>query len=157
MPDIATTAVASAARAAAAASRVRPWLTVKRHNRLIAEEYEDLITWARDDLQEEARQLDRVRVETQERGLRHSGIDGREQLRVREEFSRRWRDRKRAAHRKFAALREAEGGTVKAWRRLRKKPWPENPWADELRIITAAWENEQQRRDAVQGEVTGFG
>jgi hypothetical protein len=40
MPDPATVAT-TAARAVTAVSRIRPWQTVKRHDRLLRNEYED--------------------------------------------------------------------------------------------------------------------
>jgi hypothetical protein len=60
------------------------------------------------------------------------------------------------ADRKFAELREAEGVGVKAWRKLRGKPWPSNPDETELRAITAAWEDEERRAEAVRNEVEGL-
>jgi hypothetical protein len=56
VPDIPTGAAVSAVKAA---SKIQPWVTVRRHNRLIREEYEDLNLFARDNLQSEARRLRR--------------------------------------------------------------------------------------------------
>jgi hypothetical protein len=44
-----STLAGSAAKALATVSRFRPWAVVKKHDRLAHEQYEDLITWARDD------------------------------------------------------------------------------------------------------------
>jgi hypothetical protein len=150
MPDIPTAAIASAAKAA---SNFKPWKTIRRHNRLIREEYEDLITWARDDLQKEAVALNDLREDMNKRNLLYGGFYAKEQLRVRDEFAVRWRDRKRASDRKLEALREDEGVAVRAWRWLMKKPWPSNPDAEELRRITAGWEDEGLRREAVEREI----
>jgi hypothetical protein len=155
MPDPGSV-LTTTAKAAAAASRIRPWATVKRHDRLVLEEYEDLITWARDDLQKEAEALNAVKEDLNSRNLLYSGEYGSQLRRVRDEFARRWRDRKRAADRKLAELQEAEGVTVRAWRRLRGKPWPTNPDEGQLRAITAAWEDEERRAEAVRSEVEGL-
>jgi hypothetical protein len=60
VPDIPSAAVAKAVESI---SRVRPWRAIRRHDRLAGEEYEDLITWAKDDLQKEGRALDGVKNE----------------------------------------------------------------------------------------------
>ena len=152
MPDPISTA-SSAAKAVLAVSRLQPWRMVRRHDRLVLEEYEDLITWARDDLQQEAQQLTQVRERLAARGMLHSGGFGLELGQVRDEFSRRWRDRKRAADRKFAELREAEGAAVSLWRKVARKPWSTDPNAEELSMLSAAWEDETVRRQAVEREV----
>src|SRR6266545_7124927 len=130
MPDIPTGAVVSAA--AKAVSSKKPWTMVKRHDRLLRHEYEDLMTFARDELQTEARALEDVKNDLAARGILQSGAFGAGLLRVREESARRWRDHKLASDRRIEELNEAEGFTVRAWRKLRRKPWPENPKADEL-------------------------
>ncbi len=151
MPDIPTGAVVSAA--AKAVSSKKPWTMVKRHDRLLRHEYEDLMTFARDELQTEARALEDVKNDLAARGILQSGAFGAGLLRVREESARRWRDHKLASDRRIEELNEAEGFTVRAWRKLRRKPWPENPKADELRGVTLAWEDEGARRAAVEREV----
>lgn len=128
-------------------------LKVKRHNRLAQEEYEDLTTWARDDLQQEAAALDVVRADLAARGMLRSGEYGFQLRRVRDGFAQRWRDRKKAGERRLAEMREGEGPPVQLWRKIWRKPWPTNPNADEVRAISAAWEDEQVRLDAVAGEV----
>ncbi len=50
MPEPSTVAT-SALKAAGAVAKFRPWATVRRHNQLILEEYEDLHTWIRDAVQ----------------------------------------------------------------------------------------------------------
>lgn len=47
-------------KVASAAAKFRPWAAVRRHDRLVREEFEDLITWARDDLQKETKALEQV-------------------------------------------------------------------------------------------------
>ena len=148
-----TSLITGAARVAVAATKIRPWATVRRQDRLIQEEYEDLITWARDDLQREAEAVEAVRADLAGRGMLRSGEYGHQQTRVRDEFARRWRDRKRQSERKLAAIEEAEGSTVKLWRKLAGKPQPVNPDEAELRRITAAWEDDDLRREAVEREV----
>jgi len=78
-----TSIVTTAAKTISAISKFQPWKTVRRHDRLISEEYEDLVTWARDDLQKEATALDAVREDMNNRNLLYSGFYGKEQLRVR--------------------------------------------------------------------------
>jgi hypothetical protein len=111
-----------------------------------------LNTWAHDDLEKEVVALEQARapgrrlldsdeaLEVTRDGI--SGEFGTELTRVHEEFARRWRDRKREADRKAEALREAEGMGVRVWRKVARKPWLENPEAEELRDITATWEDE---------------
>jgi len=154
VPDVPTSAIVSAAKAA---SKIRPWITVKRHDRLVSQEHEDLITWARDDLREEAEALQRLRNELAARGMLQSGELGSGLQRTRDTFARRWRDRKRASDRRLAELREAEGATVRMWRKLRRRPWPTDPNAEELAAITVAWEDEERRRQAVLNEVERIG
>ena len=150
MPDIPTSALVSAATAA---SKVKPWATVRRHNRLALQEYEDLNTWALDDLQNEARNLEAVKSDMIERGMLHSGAYGAGLRRVRDEYARRWRDRRRASDRRLEELREAEGATVKSWRWIRKDPFPTNSQGSQLATITRAWESEEVRLEAVANEV----
>ena len=122
-------------------------------NRLVREEYEDLITWARDDVQEEAVALERVSNELAARGILRSGEYGFQLRRVRDEFARRWRDRCRGSVRNIAELRESEGPAARAWRRLRTELWPLNPYDEELHRLTAAWEDDELRAEAVRREV----
>ncbi|MBA3384472.1 MAG: hypothetical protein H0T20_07450 [Actinobacteria bacterium] len=97
-----------------------------------------------------------MKEELNARNLLYSGQYGTQLRRTRDGFARRWRDRKRAADRKFAELREAEGLRVRAWRKLNRKPWPTNPDEEELRTITAAWDDEERRAEAVRREVEGL-
>jgi hypothetical protein len=151
-----TSLISAATKAAEAASKVRPWVTARRNDRLANDEYEDLITWARDDLRNEADALEGVRNDLAARGMLRTGELGYQLNRVRDEFARRWRDRKRQTDRKLRDVRDAEGVAVRLWRWLRRKPWPENPWDEELGQISALWEDEEQRRAAVQREVDAF-
>lgn len=150
MPDIPTGAAVSAVKAA---SKIKPWETVRRHNRLVRQEFEDLTLFADDNLQSEARALEGVKNDLAARGMLRSGALGARLLEVRNTHARQWTDRKRRAERTFEELREHEGVTVRAWRRIRKSPWPENPDAERLRVITRAWEDEALRREAVEQEV----
>jgi hypothetical protein len=150
VPDIPTGAAVSAVKAA---SKIRPWETVRRHNRLVRHEYEDLNLFANDNLQSEARELDDVRNDLAARGMVNSGAYGAALREVRDRHARQWTDRKREAERKFEELHEHEGVTVRAWRKIRKSPWPEDPAAENLRVITRAWEDETLRRAAVEGAV----
>jgi hypothetical protein len=88
-----------------------------------------------------------------QRGILRSGMYGAALLEVRNTHARQWTDRKRLADRKFEELREHEGVTVRLWRRLKKSPWPENPEAENLSVVTRAWENDNLRREAVAREV----
>jgi hypothetical protein len=148
--------ISAAAKAAEAASKIRPWVAVRRNDLLASDEYEDLITWARDELRREAHTLEWVRNDLAARGILRSGEFGYQLNRVRDEFAHRWRDRKRHADRQLRDLRTAEGITARLWRRFRGSPWLENPWAQELEQISVLWENEEQRRAAVQREVDSF-
>lgn len=150
MPDIPTSAAVSAVKAA---SKIKPWQTVRRHNRLVRQEYEDLNLFAQDNLQSEARALEGVKNDLASRGLLYSGAYGVALREVRETHARRWADRQREAQRKFEEFREHEGITVRTWRKLKKSPWPENPEGENLRVVTRAWEDEALRRAAVEREV----
>src|SRR5438105_1602853 len=150
MPDIPTGAIASAARAV---SRFKPWATVRKHNRLIRQEYEDLLTFARDELQSEARALDEVQNRLPARGMLRSGEFGVALTRTRDESARRWRDFKRTSDRKIEEMKEIESITVRAWRVIKRRPWPVNPNAGELRDLTRLWEDKAARREAVEREI----
>ena len=126
---------------------------MRRHNRLIREEYEDLDVFAHDNLTSEGRELEVVKNELVARGMLHSGEYGRRLLDARNNHARQWADRKRLADRKFAELREDEGFTVRVWRSLTNSPWPDNPNADNLRTLTQAWEDEKLRQEAVARSV----
>jgi hypothetical protein len=56
-----------------------------------------------------------VKEELNSRNLLYSGQHGAQLRRTRDEFARRWRDRKRASDRRLAELQEAEGISVKAF------------------------------------------
>ncbi len=129
MPDIPTGAVVSAAQAV---SRFKPWAAIKRHDRLVRQEYEDLLTFARDGLQEEARALDAARNELAASGMLRSGAFRARLMRVREDWAKKWRDFKRTSDRRIEEMQEAEGLTVRAWRKLSRRPWPVNAGAVEL-------------------------
>src|SRR5690349_3798910 len=129
MPDIPTSAVVSAATAI---SRFKPWAISKRHDRLVRHEYEDLLTFARDGLHEEAGCLAEIRGALAARGMRQSGELGADLRRVRDDFARIWRDYKRASDRRVEEMQEAEGFGVKVWRAMTRRPWPVDPNAAEL-------------------------
>jgi hypothetical protein len=114
--------------------------TTKRNNRLALREYEDLIRWARDVLQEEARELDAKREELNKRNLLYSGLANAEDSRIRDAFAQRWRDRKSAADRALEDLRDSENVLHRRWRNIVRRPWPENPHEEELRRISRGWE-----------------
>jgi hypothetical protein len=142
--------------ALAALGAFRPWLNVRRHDRVALQEYDDLVTWARDDLQEEARQLERKRAEVAARGMLPSSEFAYQLRRVRDEFARRWRDRSRQAERQLAELRDAEGWAEGAWRWLMRRPWPPDPHADEVASLSRAWRDEDVRGQAVLDEVASI-
>ena len=150
MPDIPTGALVGAAKAV---SRFKPWAIAKRHDRLVRQEYEDLLTFARDGLDDEARALDEVRSALAARGMLYSGQLGADLRRVRDDFARRWRDFKRASDRRVAEMREVEGLAVKAWRATFRRPWPADPNAAESWGLVQAWEDEAMRQKAVEREV----
>ncbi len=74
MPEPTSGMVAAAARAAMSVTRFRPWATARRHDRLVRNEYEDLNTWAADDLQREAQDLDGLRAQLAARGRCRAAI-----------------------------------------------------------------------------------
>jgi len=151
VPDIPTSAALGAAKAAA---RFRPpWTAIGRHNRLVREAYEDLLTFARDESQVEADALQAVRNELAARGMLRSGQLGVELRRARDEQARKWRDFKRERERRIEEIREEEGFLVKSWRKFRHNPWPENEDTNELSGLTRTWESEDLRRQAVELEV----
>jgi hypothetical protein len=150
MPDIPTGALVGAAKAV---SRFRPWAVTKRHDRLVRQEYQDLLTFARDELEVEAQALQTVRNDLAARGMLNSGALGAGLLAGRNEFAKRWRDFKRASDRRIAEWQEAEGIGVRIWRVIFGSRWPVNSDADELRTITHLWEDEALRREAVEHEV----
>lgn len=143
MPELGT--VSGGIRAAAGLlPALRLGHVTKRNNRLVLREYEDLIRWVRDDSEAEARALAAVEREMHQRGIRGSGIHGQEEGRVRDEFARRWRDRKSAAERRLEDIRDSENVLHAAWRRVVRRPWPTNPDEEELRVRTNGWESRLQ-------------
>ena len=138
--------------AANAISRWKPWAQCAGY-RLVRHEYEDLMTFSQDELQVEADALERVRNDLAPRGMLRSGQLGVDLRRVRDESARRWRDTKRENDRRIEEIRETEGFSVKPVRKLRCRPWPENSDADQLAAMTAAWEDEDVRREAVAQEL----
>jgi hypothetical protein len=150
MPDIPTGAAMSAVKAA---SKIKPWQTVQRHNRLIRQEYEDLTLFADDNLRSETRALEGVKNDLAARGMLQSGELSFGLLEVRDRHARRRMDRKREADRKFEELREHEGITVRVWRRIKNSAWPQNPEAANVLNITRAWEDQALRREVVEREV----
>lgn len=129
--------VGTAAKGTLAAFRIGD--TTKRNNRLALRQYEDLVRWARDVLQEEARELDAKREELNKRNLFYSGYANSEETRIRDAVAQRWRDRKSEADRKIEDLHDSENVLHRAWRKL-KRPWPENPYEEELQRISQGWE-----------------
>lgn len=71
-------------------SAVRVGDTTKRNNRLALRVYEDLIRWARDVLQEEARELAAAEERARERRIAGPGLGQQEQGRIRDAFAQRW-------------------------------------------------------------------
>ena len=113
--------------------------TTKRNNRLALRVYEDLIRWARDVLREEAGELDAAERRARERGIAGPGLGQQEQGRIRDAFAQRWRDRKSEADRMIEDLHDSENVLHRAWRNV-KRPWPENPYEEELQRISQGWE-----------------
>ena len=128
------------AAAKGALHAVRIGDTTKRNNRLAERVYEDLARWARDDIQAEARELEAKREELNKRNLSYSGHANSEEARIRGEFAHRWRDRRTAADREIEDLHDSENVLHQMWRKIVRRPWPENPHRDEIERLTAAWE-----------------
>jgi hypothetical protein len=150
MPDIPTSAAVSAVKAA---SKIRPWATVKRHDRLLRHEYEDLMIFAKDELQVEARATADLKNDLASRGILDSGAYSGGLIRAHNESAKKWRDYKRTSDRRIEEMREAEGVAVRAWRAASRKPWPVNPDAAKLLELTRAWEDEATGREVVEREV----
>jgi hypothetical protein len=70
----------------------------------------------------------------------NSGERTAQELRVSDEFARRWRDRKRQAERDLEDIRHSENALHRVWRRLRCPPFPTNPDEDEVVVITRRWD-----------------
>jgi hypothetical protein len=113
---------------------------VRRHNQLVLREYEDLVRWARDDQRNEAEEIRRVEDELTARGMLPSGERGHRERQVRRDYAQRWRDRKSKSDRAVEDLRDLETPIDRAWRRVARKPWPTNPYADETNRLSAPWE-----------------
>jgi hypothetical protein len=126
-------------------SGLRFGYTVKRHNRVVAREYEDRWRWVRDQLQREGEALQAVEDEMQHRGLRQSGLRGQRESDVRRAFAQQWRDRKSAGERLIEDAQDAEGTAHGTYRRVRRKPWPEDPHGDQIASATSGWERTLER------------
>jgi thioesterase domain-containing protein len=113
---------------------------VKRDNRKVLRIYQDLTTWARDDLRKEAQALTEMENDLAARRMLKSGSRGFHEERIRDEVAERWRNRKRQATREIEDIQDAETALHRRYRRLRSKPWPENPDQGELEKITGEWE-----------------
>lgn len=131
---------AGTAATKATLSAVRIGDTTKRNNRLALREYEDLARWARDVLQEEASELNGAEERARERRIAGPGLGQQELGRVRDVFAQRWRDRKSASDRALEDLHDSENVLHRTWRKARRRPWPENPYEEELRTISQGWE-----------------
>jgi len=119
---------------------------VKRHNRVLEREYEDRWRWVRDQLQREAEALHRVEHEMQERGIAQSGLHGQAENEVRRAFAQTWRDRKSEGDRWIEDAHDDEGGAAHAtYRRVRGRPWPEDPHAAAIAGMTQGWEQTVER------------
>jgi hypothetical protein len=108
-----------------------------RDNDLVLAEYEDLARWARDDAEAE-----RTAIEDAGRGWREWGsptLEEQEQ-RIRREFAVRWRNRKSQSGRTIRQLRYSEN-FIHWLYRAAFSPWPANPYADEIMLLTRRWED----------------
>ncbi len=110
---------------------------IARNNDLALQEYEDLYRWAKDDGHKEDQAVD-----DQMKAPRDWGDPPNEQVveRMRREFAIRWRNRKSQSERTISALRYSENFIHWIYRAV-QRPWPENPHADEIRVLTRRWED----------------
>jgi hypothetical protein len=113
---------------------------VRVHDTRARRIYEDLTTWARDEVAKQREEQRRVDEQLAARGIFRSGSRDAQHRRIHEEFARRWRDRKRQAERDLEDLRLAETWLHALYRRVRKRPWPQNPHQAEVDNISRAWE-----------------
>lgn len=142
-----TDPVTTAGAAARIAIRFKPWKVVGKHDRLARAEYEDLTSWAEDDRRKEADLLKSTAERLAGKAMLSSGQYGLELEQVRDEYARRWRDRKRTSDRLIEELRAEEGLAEKAWRW--RRPFPINPDAELVAELSAAWESEQLRSELI--------
>jgi hypothetical protein len=121
---------------------------VRRHNRRVLREYEDLVRWARDDVDREKdaiadlpdldRQQWRQSLEdplAEERRRRPEVL-----RRISREHAQRWRDRSSQSTRLLEDLADSENVIHRGWRRVARKQWPTNPHAEELAELTRDWD-----------------
>jgi hypothetical protein len=111
-----------------------------RDNDLVLREFEDMARWARDDSKREGEALDAVKRDMAGRGLLDSGIRRQEEGRVRAEFGTRWRNRKSEGERRIRDIRYSENLFHAAYRVVARKPWPHDPYAEEVSLLTGGWE-----------------
>jgi hypothetical protein len=75
-----------------------------------------------------------------ERNLLYSGIYGAEQGRVRDRYTRAWRDRKSQHDRNLEDIADTEGWLHRRCRCIRSRPWPPpNPFQEETDVISSGW------------------
>jgi hypothetical protein len=135
----------SGASAAKWVAGLRLGYTTKRHNRIVAREYEDRVRWVRDQMQREAEALQAVENEMQERGLGRGGLRGQRENEVRQRFAQQWRDRTSAGNRTMEDARDAEHFLHAGWRLLVRRRWPEDDYAEEIARLTRGWEQTLDR------------
>lgn len=112
--------------------------TVRRHNDRVADLHEDVTRWARDQLRHEAEARDAARAEARKRLLGTQGLGAQGESAVRRRFAHQWRDRRSQYERDVRDLRHSENSIHRLYRKVMRKPWPENPNTDELARLTRA-------------------
>jgi hypothetical protein len=137
MPEPFSTAGTSAARCVYG---LRLGFTTKRHNRIVEREYEDRVRWARDDHAAEEKRLRELDEELNKMNLFYSGHAIKVRAEVRELHARRWRDRKSEGDRTIEDAHDEENLLHYIDRKLARRPWPENPHADEIDYLTREWD-----------------
>jgi hypothetical protein len=108
-----------------------------RHNREVERIYEDTTSWARNELRKQAHEIRGVYL-TRGRPTLVAGQTA-QVARIQSDFAKRWRNRERQANRDIEDLQDSENPLHRLYRRLRRRPWPDNPDQAEIDRLTADW------------------
>ncbi|SRR6266849_8454138 len=113
---------------------------VRTHNDRLRDLHEDVSRWVRDQLRLQSKALDEVRANARERNLGSQGLGAQGEAAVRRDFAHQWRDRRSEYERALRDLKNSENSVHRAYRKLRRKQWPENAEAEQLGQLTREWD-----------------
>lgn len=119
---------------------LRPGYWTKRHNRIVEREYEDRVRWVRDQSRKEETGLAILSEAMNAFNLVHSSKHDNEQKQVHDTFAQQWRDRKSQGHRVIEDAHDEETPVHWIWRRIVRRTWPKDPFADEVASLTRGWD-----------------